>query len=269
MKRFKRNRKDRAAFTLIELLTSIVIIGILAGLITAAAMQAVTAAREASIHSELQQIDMAFRAYKEKFGEFPPDSAAAVERHLRKAFPRYNAANWKSDAAAWGISVNGYAYGDWITFWLGGKPIMNGSEVTGFAGFSANPSNPFDDSTSRIGPFYEFDPDQIINTGGRLRCWPKSAVSNVDQKGAMAYFRAENGSYDGKNWGPAWPAIDARSGQWINPESFQLWSSGLDLDYDRSRSGEPLQYPAGTNYGPMSFDDMANFTEGTLEDAMP
>jgi len=95
-----RGEKTRRGFTLIELLVVIIIIGILAGLITAAAIPAVRAVRRMTIVGEMSQLDMAMERYKQERGDYPPDfcgvydesnSAArdAVLNHLRRAFPRY------------------------------------------------------------------------------------------------------------------------------------------------------------------------------------
>ena len=65
----------RAAFTLVEMLVVIAIIGILAGLLIPAVVSATGHAKEAVIVSELSQLDAACKAYQEKYGEFPPDFA--------------------------------------------------------------------------------------------------------------------------------------------------------------------------------------------------
>ena len=105
-------------FTLVELLTVIVIIGILAGLIVAAVIPAIRRAHEFTIRQEIEQLSYALEEYKNKCGDYPPDFAGvtggagydadlridarnAVMRHFRKAFPRYTpGANIPSDAPA-------------------------------------------------------------------------------------------------------------------------------------------------------------------------
>ena len=52
----------------------------------------------------------------------------------------------------------------------------------------------------------------------------------------------------------------------MNPSSIQILSSGLDLKYGTNIAVTgPLQFPTGANYDPQTFDDIANFSGGTLE----
>ena len=86
-----------SAFTLTELLVVITIIGILAALITGAAVNALNKAKQAAITLELQQIGNAMEDLKNDFGAYPPNAmnngATVVAqtdfvRMFKKAFPR-------------------------------------------------------------------------------------------------------------------------------------------------------------------------------------
>ncbi|MCC9644421.1 prepilin-type N-terminal cleavage/methylation domain-containing protein [Rhodopirellula sp. JC740] len=83
---------SRSAFTLVEMLVVIGIIGILAGILIPAIGGAVGTARDTAIRMELDVIDQALEAYKLKYGDYPPDFYrwTEVERHFRKAFPDIN-----------------------------------------------------------------------------------------------------------------------------------------------------------------------------------
>ncbi len=309
-------------FTLVELLVVITIIGILVGLTIPAVIYVRIIGKQAAVTLDLKQLEMACQAYKEKFGKYPPDGTnrSAVLRHLAKAFPRFmiagaddiekwdNLRAWIQDSSRWGASVdiNTLSPFNALTFWLGGRPA-NGQ----LTGFSANPADPFDASTSRIGPFFDFDLNRLHATTGRY--WPQGAVGNMTT-GAIAYFRAENGNYtvDGSDctirdasgnitgtdfsrikcipdnieslpaattYELVLPAADWRIANtppysWVNSKSFQIFSAGLlaDASYALVPGGtnrEPLQYPTGDNYQEQTYDDITNFSGGTLENAMP
>jgi len=162
-----RGEKTRRAFTLVELLVVIVIIGILAGLITAAAVPAFRAAKQMTIIGEISQLTMAMERYKQEHGEYPPDfcgvnstdatvqatARAAVLRHLRTAFPRYRPGiKGSTNADPWerfrddlqkscGIDPNNLDAASALVFWLGGPSSRGGT--TRLAGFSTDPTNPF------------------------------------------------------------------------------------------------------------------------------
>ncbi len=109
-------RPQRNAFTLVEMLTVIIIIGILAGLMLVAFGAARTRARATTIKMEISQLDMALENYKQQYGDYPPDFAGVghpdpsvrqearqrVLRHIRKRFPRY--------------ALSGTTDQQWITF---------------------------------------------------------------------------------------------------------------------------------------------------------
>lgn len=282
----------RKGFTLVEMLVVIVIIGILASLISAAAVAARRRAKIAAIVTEISQLDMALKAYKERFGEYPPDGTDAdtTKHHLQKAFPRWNGTlpaslSWLNS----GSTLNPLRT---LALFLGGMYDSNNKLI----GFSANPLNPFDTtSANRIGPFYEFDPLRLgmanpsytATTGDRYRYWQQgSGYATKSCSGAMVYFRAENGHYttDGlpatstniKNVASiVYPAADWRITQaspysWINPQSFQIFTSGGDCIYAAPTTAPTTitKYPTGP-YAPSTYDDITNFSNGTMEDSMP
>ena len=130
-------RRIPVGFTLVEMLVVIAIIAMLAGLVTAAAVRARVYAKEAAITFEIKQLETACQAYKERFGEYPPDftDQNTVMRHLAKAFPRYqpgitqgggpsnNWAGFRRDMQAGStnnLDVNNFTPASALTFWLGG-----------------------------------------------------------------------------------------------------------------------------------------------------
>jgi prepilin-type N-terminal cleavage/methylation domain-containing protein len=373
-------RRSSSGFTLVEMLVVITIIGILAGLITEAAIVARRRAKIAVVSMELKAgLEHACMQYKEKFGEYPPDFAglqntqtdpatsslatpltyrdearATVLRHMATAFPRYvpgvpsnttTGTQWDKFRADvqqfWKIDVDGLSPTTALIFWLGGSPEWfldssnnqitptNGSldknkPVKSLQGFSADVTNPFSASASRIPSFFEFDIASLgwISGGGlaELAYWPKAIAVTDKTWGPIVYFRAENGNYTVNGAIPpnaattttgtnanvknessgVWPAVDTRLSNfdgkdgydsnkaigytWINPQSFQIFSSGLDQRYATPRAivGGTLanvdvtMYPTGESYqkidpvnGGSSYDDITNFSSGTLENSMP
>lgn len=66
-------RRNRLAFTLIELLTVISIIAVLAGLVVGLAPVASAKMKEARVRGELAGLVTAIESYKSRFGVYPPD----------------------------------------------------------------------------------------------------------------------------------------------------------------------------------------------------
>ena len=69
--------RDRArrGFTLVEMLVVIAIIGVLASLIMAVGGSAIRQAKRTTIKMDISQLESAIIAYKEKYGDYPPDFA--------------------------------------------------------------------------------------------------------------------------------------------------------------------------------------------------
>lgn len=261
-------RRPHHAFTLVEMLVVVVIIGMLASLITGAVQRAMHRARIARVAMEINQLEMALKAYNQKYGEDPPDftDPAVVPRHLARAFPRYDASTWQADLKAAGVDVSTLDPGSAVVFWLGGLPAGDGSKK--LLGFSANPKNPFDNSASRRPPLFDFDARRLkLDNDGALRYYPDIGSG---QNAPYVYFRSRNGRYgDAHVWGQARPYFDAETNDWVNPDSFQIISAGFDGQFGTTTDGGEPVYPVGTNYGEAQYDNITNFSEGgTLEDRM-
>ena len=210
-------------------------------------------AKQMKMLVEIQELDLALKAYNEKFGEYPPDGTDpdAVKRHLRRAFPRYQ-----------GELPEQYAKLDPATalvFWLGGTRDERGM----LNGFSANPVNPFDNSQSRVGPFFEFETKRLRNDNGLLCYLPPN--DNQDSQ-PYVYFRAKpNGEYAGA-WKNCKPCRDSRVGPnaFANSKTFQIRCPGRD-----GRFGSGVKFPGGEDYDQFQRDDLSNFCDRTFGEGIP
>jgi len=135
----------RRAFTLTELLVVIAIIAMLVALTSAGVMTAMGKARATRIKSELDQIDMALKSYKEKYGAYPPSDLsfnqaglsptekaarlAPIRQHIAMAFPRYDLTYLPNDLAAAGLDLENFRPDQALYFFL--------------RGFGQNPIYPF------------------------------------------------------------------------------------------------------------------------------
>jgi prepilin-type N-terminal cleavage/methylation domain-containing protein len=197
------------AFTLVEMLTVIVIMGILAALITAAVIHARASVKVSAVRMEISQIQKALEAYKLKYGDYPPDftDQTAVVRHLQNAFPRYfetlpAGAQWGQFVTdiktAYGIDPSTFDPATALVFWLGGLPatVPAAGQPWIPAGFSADKQRPFSQGTSRENgtPFYAFVQDRLKVTDSASRPLRYIPPSMEQSPAPYVYFRARNDS---------------------------------------------------------------------------
>jgi prepilin-type N-terminal cleavage/methylation domain-containing protein len=184
----------RTAFTLIEMMVVILIVGILFALVAGAVALGLTKGKQTRNRVEISQLEEAVEQFKQRFGTYPPsrillcekptdytNSALAVanaqlaqdsQALLSKMFPRID---WTGATPPGYFDWNGNGAQDnpvilegdqCLAFFLGGLPdLMHGAPYT-CLGFSNNPKNPgsypASPSESRIGPFFEFDSNRLV-----------------------------------------------------------------------------------------------------------
>ena len=288
-------RGPRRGFTLVELLTVIVILGILAGLISAAVLAAMGKAKRAVVTLEINGLEAAARMFKEKYGDYPPDdmrsaNEAAVDAFLRRAFPRYQKGTYGSvylrfcadvPIACPGLNPASMDSASALVFWLGGLPRSTAAWIPD--GFSQNVENPFQlraVSAQRTEPLFEFQPERINWSGSLIHYYPKVSGARATNGGCpYVYFRARNNDYSASLSQLArteetksitvLPYINVQTDIWANPSTFQIISAGLDNLYGGTTGAAPT-YPSGNYNGTTGhYDNLTNFTDGKLEDATP
>lgn len=201
---------SRAAFTLMELLVVISIIGILVAIMVPTVFYYIDKGTETKAASELGQLATSVTNFKTKFGCFPPSKIKLCANRadygtgsldveslywIDKMWPRIgNFTNiaWNGNIP---VSLPQVLEGnECLVFFLGGIPSFTaGSPGTyGCLGFATSPTNPASTTNTqdRIGPFYNFEPARLYSfspSGFPSYLDPRSTPTDL-QKKPYAYF---------------------------------------------------------------------------------
>ena len=234
----------RPGFTLVELLVVIIIVAVIAGLAIPAVMRAQSAARNAAIKSEIDQLHMAIMNYKNEYGSFPPcidpvGVGGPVHKHLQRVFPRTTPANLPNVTY-----LNLIKPDSSLVFWLGG--------------FSDDPTDPLGISNTSLKrkKLFDFDQSRVVNntfypTGkaGSPYVYIPSSQYALSAPPTGSPYTIASGSYFAHRVPIATNAKDfANVNQpFFNADTFQILCAGRDEKF-------------GTD------DDLSNFWPGTRLD---
>lgn len=207
----------RRAFTLVELMIVVGIIGTLAAISIPVVMNALSKARNAAIKSEVDMLHMAIMNYRNQVGTFPPldpdpTVSGAAQSHLRRAFPR-------CDAAAQLAGESPITPFKALRSWL--------------RGFTNNPVSPLDPTEDRE-PFYNFDAsrfdtEEIIYFPSKL---PQSPFVYIPKNNYGKKYPSEKLTYTANNATFTIEAETYESIDGMNPDTFQILCAGRDGEWD-------------------------------------
>ncbi len=270
--------RRRAAFTMVELLIVIVIIGLIAGITLVALRGARTFTGAAVVRQRLDDIGQCLEIYKQKYGEYPPDCTASdsdIQRHILKRWPNALKSGKMSEMVAIARAEMDKGPGCALLFWLAGPDVLGTRD-----GFYADDRTPIfdpanvDDDEPREAPVIELTYDSDGTGGGNY-----NELGLMYKNSPIIYFRADGkNGYQGKEIhtenGVAAPYM--KNGAWYNPETFQLIYAGDDGafgadpfgdDHEHEEDYVPRDLGNSEQISPTDRDNITNFSNGATLDS--
>jgi len=293
MSHLLKSRSRNSAFTLVELLIVIAIIGILASLATVGVMKVLERSKMVTARIEIGQLEAAVSAAKLDLGNL---DALPSRICLANSVANFQSiislgtgddialrlATWEIIKKAFGKTLTGTNNGtnyvfNWrgvgntptvlilegmeaYVFWLGGIP-ENG-KFTGFAASRTDPTLSETAVSKRKGPYYDFDTTRISGTfaSGKLGYnnsygGPYAYISNSD----YVYFTGTALSTLGGALSPYRTSSATTASSFYNAKTFQIISSGQDQSF-----GSGGYYQPPLVIGSAGYDDLSNFSSTQL-----
>ncbi len=292
-------RRASAAFTLLELLIAIAIIGILASLILTVAGSANIKAKNTQVAVDIQDLEKGIAAFKQKFGVEPPSRITLYEQAagwngdprsmgiIRQIWPQFDF-NYTNSPTPGAIDINGDGNttetinlrgAECLVFFLGGVPAMITAQTPANQGgqplgFSQNPADPFNRNGSNRDRFTELSAGRLLVQSGQANRMNSYVDTLPGQQQPYLYLSSYNGQgYDVTNelvppfqgFADVYRTGATSSAPPWNPNSYQIISPGGDQAY-----GLGGEYEQGDSKGLLignrsgERDNITNFSSGVL-----
>lgn len=269
----RRSPHQRTAFTLVEMLMVIAIIGILAGILTPVLMSAFGQANEFKITNEIQQLNAAIENFKTDHGFYPPtigsdanygiNNVADMRRYLNRIAPNHSEGNGGTGTLLrdwWDNVGSNLDERSSLVFWLSGLCKNKQFPLSGGTG-SVLPA--FDNNSAERDLRFEFINDRLIKSTV-VAVYNQPAGRSSDD---FAYRYLDNKSYgfgayhNGVDMDPANSIPDGTPINFYNQETFQIVSPGMDGEI----GGATVNLSPLATIDPAHVDNIANFTNGRIE----
>jgi len=239
----KRSYTRRAAFTLVELLTVVIIIGFLAGMVAGTAPAVMRSVKASAIRAEIQQLSLALEAYKAEYGEYPPDGTdqSAVTKHIRRCYP---------DATNTSIYTTVTPKNALYVF-------LSQHDANPRTPFSSSPTSLKNSNSSMTKGFFEFEASRLSTSDYTYT--PNGCIEPfvyLKARGATGNKSYPTGSY---------VAYKDTNNNWYNPETYQLISAGLDDEWGPT-GAIVVQESSFTGNNKGGLDNIVNFGKKTIKD---
>ncbi len=244
----KRLHNSRAGFTLVELLTVVILIGFLAGMVAGTAPAVMRSVKSSAIRSEIQQLSMALEAYKAEYGEYPPDGTdqTAVLNHIKRCYP--DATNTNRYA-----TVTPYN----ALFIFLGPHSANATSPFSSAPYSYSNGSLKSNNINTTKAFFEFD---IARFGTEYQYGYLPSGCNKP----YIYLKSR-GATGKKYYSPSsYVAYKDSNGNWYNQETYQIISAGLDDEW--GNTGTVTISGTASNFNKNTLDNVVNFGKKTIKD---
>ncbi|MCH2201938.1 MAG: type II secretion system GspH family protein [Fuerstiella sp.] len=280
--------EQRSAFTLLELVIVVAIIGVLAGLLFIGMGGALRGVDVTRVKAEFAQLETAMKSFETEYGVIPPSAIVLTENpgavawtaSARNTLRRMFGANvdfsqlvdFNKDGDT--ADVLTLTSSECLVFFLGG--MRDGTDTQGWmpsgvtgsvmTGFSRNKEKPFArGGSNRIDPPFTLDVSRLIDLDGDGM--PEYRDLPAEGDIAVIYASSNNGAGYSHADGAVAHYHQSNGTQW-NENSFQLISAGADGDFGFDPEPNPfvdLTWSDTSDVPLPQRDNITNFAPGTLD----